>query len=214
MAGETPAGFKTGLNERPILFNYFRGAKPLPMDEELVAELEKTMGLENCENERRSTVRLIQYMLSIQTVPAVYRPVLERFAVHAFEKLPASGLPILFVEKFNIPVRRRRRVSFGSTKVHEISSKCRESAEAGLQRRREAAVLGLTNTDLFKKFRPKNCIEEGTPCTTVEVSLIDLSVRNACCTGASSGGNGMDVPRLKISLDDVVANPGILDAFR
>lgn len=182
------------------------------MDAELVSEIEKIMKTENLENGRKGAARLLQYMLTIPKIPDMHMLMLQHFINYAFSILPSSSLPILISQRFDLSVNRTRKVSFGKTEIHEVNSRHHCSGEAEKQRTREDSALSLTNTDPFKKFRPKNCIEKGLPFITKKVPLHNLNFRNRWDGEPSISNRG--IPRIALKIDDIIAHPEVLDVFR
>lgn len=139
------------------------------MNSELLDELKRAIAMEDGPAKRDVTKRLIGYMLTLSHLTR--DQIVENFATHAFTELPGSNLPALFAQHCGISVSRKRRVSFEMDPI-VVPSLFRKSLEWRRQEERESSTLSLTNTDPFRKFKPRECFTKGLSYDTVIVPLV------------------------------------------
>lgn len=179
------------------------------MDDELMLELKKIMSMTDPENCKKATVRLIHYILTIPSASPRYMPTLKKFVAHAYDILPSSTLPVQLATKFSLPTMRRKSVTFGETQVCKIDPFSHLSTEGRAQKNREKEILGIVNTDLLKKFKPKIHFEDGIPNETKTVPLIDLNFVNRSEFAVFKSGK--DINQIGFKIEDIISNPRVLD---
>lgn len=178
------------------------------MDDELMLELEKTMDMHDEDKCKSSVTKLSRYILAIPSASQRYMPIITKFIKYAYEKLPASSLPMQLTKKFSIPIVRKRKISFGGVEVCRIGNDIYLSEEGKAQKRREESTVNIFNTNLEKKFLPRFSLVEGKPFNTVTVPLINMNFENNILF--SPAKSNFKIERLGLDIKDIIKNPNII----
>lgn len=179
-----------------------------PMDVELGTEIQRISSLEDGPERTDAMKRVINYILTIPSVQP--SKILHAFAVEAYRTLPGSALPAMFARHCGVLVHKGRRVSFDKNPTVVFYTQ-QKSREAKRQEERECTALSLTNTDRYRKFRPRECFEPGICAQTKIVPLVNQGYCNGlgATTAASKDGYSWAVGPISAFITD----PTLMDKY-
>lgn len=183
------------------------------MDSELQREMEHILSLEeDTEMQSKSLTKVLVYLLSMNSLGDSNYSLLKRFIAKAYEILPSSSLPQQLARKLDLPIERKRSVSFSTSSFHRLESDKLLSAEGEEQKSREAnSIMSITNVDVNRKFTPRMALVPGFKNNVKETSIMQGLLINSYTP--SAGNLKKDFKRIlipKISIQQILANPGIV----
>lgn len=160
---------------KPIYFFFtFEIIEFFPMDEKLKLDMEHVLTLnDDVEFQAKSISKILVYLNTMTLPDPSNHSLLKRFLIKAFEVLPSSSLPQQLSIKLNIPIERKRSISFTNSYVHRLFKSSTLSKEGEEQLQRESGILCINNIDVHRKFHPIHKTVPGLKCITSNISIVE-----------------------------------------
>jgi hypothetical protein len=183
------------------------------MDEQLVREMEHILNSnEDPELQGKSLARVLIYLLTLPIPNQSFLPLYKRFLMKSYEILPSSNLPDQFSKKLNIPIKRRRSVSFSDNPAfRRLANEKLLSPESEYQKKRESASLGMNNTDINRKFIPRKQLEQGFKANTKKLSINDSLLKNEFNPNVSEGRSRYEFNIPNLTVQEILKNPSLIN---
>ncbi|ELA41686.1 uncharacterized protein VICG_01319 [Vittaforma corneae ATCC 50505] len=182
------------------------------MDSQLKAEIELILQMKDEELQKNVASKIAVYLLTLPLPSEEYKDLLQCFTDRIFKILPASSIPRLLKEKLGLNKSWQRRILFADTHVHILPKVHPLSLEGREQQLREAGTLSITNTDVQRKFIPKQAFSQGLPGATKSIDLLPSTLSNRFCPEVNE-----KIPfrfsKPKITIQQILDNPLVLKEF-